>query len=375
LTFFVIERIKAMATTNISFIRRLTSIWLRETNPARLQELYDAADRARREHVGDDVHLRGLVEISNHCRRRCAYCGVNADRHLKRYRLTDDEILECARRAIALDYGTLVLQSGEDPGRSPEDVARLIRRIKQETPLAVTLSLGEWPADVYALWRDAGADRYLLRFETSNPDLYARIHPPIASDEGAGDRGGSWPHRRDALTALHRLGFEVGSGVMVGIPGQGYDDLARDLLLFRELDLDMIGIGPYLPHPDTPMGRHPERFPPLPSGEQVPNNEATTVAAVALARLLCPDANIPATTAVAVSGGEEARVHALRAGANIVMPNLTPPECRALYEIYPGKAVGIETAEAVTERLSAALARIGRRIGSGPGGRACRRAE
>ena len=337
--------------------------WLREERAPRLEELYRLADETRRRNVGDEVHLRGLIEISNCCVRDCAYCGLRAGhRALTRYRMTAEEILGCVRQAVDYGYGTVVLQSGEDYGIATEPMAAIIRRIKSETALAVTLSFGERPDEDLARWRAAGADRYLLRFETSDAQLYRQIHPPLA---GPSDRIA-------ILRRLGELGYEVGSGVMIGIPGQTYESLAEDIGLFRTLDLDMIGVGPYLPHPNTPLGRSPGDFP-APESDQVPNTEEMTYKVLALTRLACPRANIPSTTALATLNTAGGRELGLRRGANVVMPNLTPVKYRALYEIYPGKACIAETAEACQGCLRQRILSIGRRIGTGPGGSLKRR--
>jgi len=330
--------------------------WLRETDPARLDVLWRRADTARRQRVGDAVHLRGLVEISNACARSCGYCGIRADNtKLERYRMTADEILACARRAVAFGYGTVVLQAGEDYGLTREWVADVVRRIKAATPLAVTLSLGERPDADLALWRAAGADRYLLRFETSNRALYDRIHPPL---------DGRPSDRFAILHRLRELGYEIGSGVMIGIPGQTYDDLAADIEAFREWDLDMIGVGPYILHPDTPLGQKgSDAF----SSDQAPNTELMTYKVVALARLVCPGANIPSTTALATLNKAEGRELGLQRGANVVMPNLTPVQYRALYEIYPAKACIDETADECHGCLVRRIRSIGRTVGAGRG--------
>jgi len=272
--------------------------------------------------------------------------------------MTADEVMECVHSAVQFGYGTTVLQAGEDRGLTTEWVADLVRRIKQETPLAVTLSLGERPESDYAAWREAGANRYLIRFETSDRALYERIHPSLP---------GQTSDRIAILRTLRRLGYEAGSGIMVGIPGQTYESVANDLLLFRELDLDMIGVGPYLPHPATPLGREYENM--LPEDEQVPNTEQMTQIVLALTRLLCPQANLPSTTALATVNQENGRELALQRGANIVMPNLTPVKYRALYEIYPSKACISETAEACRQCLRGRILSIGRSVGTGPGGR------
>ena len=332
--------------------------WLRETDPDRLESLWRSADEVRRRHVGDEVHLRGLVEFSNQCIRMCAYCGLRAaNRKIVRYCMSADEILACADAAVRFGYGTVVLQSGEDPAVSGEWVADVVRQIKHRTPLAVTLSLGEREPYELGAWRDAGADRYLLRFETSNPQLYARIHP--ARPETTSDR-------RALLRQLRRIGYEIGSGVMIGIPGQTYDDLARDILLFAELDLDMVGVGPFLPHPQTPLAE-PARHARRPADDQVPNDELTTYKVIALTRLVCPRANIPSTTALATLNRASGREMGLQRGANIIMPNLTPVEYRAMYEIYPAKACISETADACRACLELRIHELGRKIGSGRG--------
>ncbi len=332
--------------------------WLRETDPTRLAELWRRADDTRQRHVGGEVHLRGLVEVSNHCVRLCAYCGLRApNAAIERYRMTDDEILACARQAVAFGYGTVVLQSGEDPGITREGMATLVGRIKAETPLAVTLSLGERPDEDFAAWRAAGADRYLLRFETSNRVLYDRLHPP---------RPGTVSDRVAMLGRLRQLGYEVGSGVMIGIPGQSYADLADDLELFAPLDLDMIGVGPFLVHPDTPLG-DPEFRPVALDAEQVPPSELMTYKVIALARLVCPRANIPSTTALATLNRAQGRELGLVRGANVIMPNLTPPKYRVLYQIYPDKACLLETAEGCHTCLRTRIESLGRDVGKGRG--------
>jgi len=333
--------------------------WLRETDEALLEELWHEADATRRRHVGDAVHLRGLIEFSNVCVRQCAYCGLRAgNRALSRYRMTPDEILGCARQAVTFGYGTVVLQSGEDPDCTASWLAGVVSAIKRETGLAVTLSVGERvPADL-ALWREAGADRYLIRFETSNRRLYDRIHPALP---------GVVSDRFAILRQLRELGYEVGSGVLVGIPGQTYADLAEDLAWFERLGLDMIGIGPYLPHPQTPLGRQVQRRDGLDSPEQVPASERMTYTMVALTRLACPRANIPSTTALATLNQAQGRELGLARGANIVMPNLTPVQYRAQYEIYPAKVCIAETADLCHGCVTRRIHSIGRTVGTGRG--------
>ena len=334
--------------------------WLRESDSTRLATLWREADAVRRERVGDAVHLRGLVEISNYCVRQCRYCGLRSgNKALERYRMNADEILSCAHEAVRLGYGTIVMQSGEDYGIKTKWMAEIIREIKIHTRLAVTLSLGERPDRDLAAWRDAGADRYLLRFETSNPALYRRIHPSLpnrASD------------RLAILARLRGLGYEVGSGVMVGIPGQTYRDLAHDIALFRQLDLDMVGIGPYIPHPATPLGAG-GRIRRIDLADQVSNTEGMACTVVALTRLVCPEANIPSTTALATINSESGHEHGLQRGANVLMPNITPTAYRSKYEIYPGKGSIEEISAASGSSFRHRLTAIGRRVARGAGSR------
>lgn len=305
--------------------------------------LYSLADAFRARYVGDEVHLRGVIEFSNHCRRRCLYCGLRADnRSLARYRMQPEEILAVARRGVELGYGTIVLQSGEDPWYTAEMLADLVAVIK-ELGVAVTLCVGERPREEYKRWREAGADRYLLKQETANPELYQRLHPDM-----------SWEERLTRLRWLKDLGYQVGSGNIVGLPGQTLEDLAADLLLLRELEVEMAGIGPLIPHPDTPLRGCPAGSLPL------------TYRVLAVARLVIPWAHLPATTAVGTLDPNGRRL-ALQRGANVVMPNLTPRKYRAHYQIYPGKICLQEEPEDCRECLEGMIRSLGRRVGRGPG--------
>ena len=287
-------------------------------------------------------------------------------RVLKNHRIANEVVV--ARdgvEALELLYGpgssmavpSLVLLDLKMPRLDGMD---LLRRIRSETALsAITLSLGERPDEDLAAWREAGADRYLLRFETSDDELYKLIHP---------DLPGRRSDRMEILRTLQRLGYEAGSGIMVGIPGQTYSSVADDIDLFRGMDLDMIGIGPYISHPETPLGDQSWARE-IPPEEQIPGDELTVYKVVALTRLVCPEANIPSTTALATINKVDGREQGLQRGANIVMPNLTPPEYRVKYEIYPDKACVNETAEMCRGCLQGRVESIGRVIGSGPGGR------
>jgi biotin synthase len=333
------------------------SEYLTTQNETKLTQLWEKADRLRKEYVGDGVHLRGLIEISNYCCRSCHYCGLRREHDkIQRYRMPDDEIIECALMAAEYGYGTVVIQAGEDFGITAARIAKIVENIKTQAPLAVTLSLGERGYDELRLWRDSGADRYLLRFETSDPDLYKKIHP---------QRGQTISDRIAIIRKLQELGYEAGSGVMIGIPGQTYETLANDVLLFKELDLDMVGVGPFIAHPDTPLGQTPMTDSP----QQPRPTELMTYKMIALIRILCPEANIPSTTALATINKATGREFGLQRGANVVMPNMTPRKYRALYEIYPSKACIDETAQQCRHCLRGRIESIGRHIAAGPGSR------
>ncbi|MGL4942748.1 MAG: radical SAM protein [Thermoguttaceae bacterium] len=354
--------------------------WLTETDTARLETLWNDADRVRRENVGDEVHMRGLIELSNVCRRQCLYCGVRAgNSELTRYRLTTEEVLNAARDAHRFGYGTVVIQSGEDVAASKDWITELITRIKNETGVAVTLSLGERRCDEWEAWRRAGADRYLLRFETSDPSLFRGIHPPVAGETQQASR-------LEMLQTLREIGYEIGSGVMSGIPCQTWESLARDIETFRDLHLDMIGCGPFLPHAATPLGRlfdvdpatglyrpsfpftQPQRDFCHENGLRIPEPHEQVIPSItlafkviALARIVCPWANIPSTTAIASIDAQEGRKLGLARGANVVMPNMTPTKYRSLYAIYPNKAARFESPDETDATAKKQLAAIGRK--------------
>jgi biotin synthase len=307
------------------------------------RQVLEAADKLRAETVGDGVHLRGLIEFSNYCRNNCLYCGLRRDnRKVSRYRMTPAEIVAAAEHGAKLGYKTVVLQSGEDPAYSGETMAEIIREIKN-FGLVVTLSIGEREPREYELWRNSGAERYLMRHETADPLLYKRLHP-----------GQSLKNRVALLKVLKELDYQVGTGFMVSLPGQTAGALWSDLQLAWELQAEMVGIGPFIPHPDTPLG-----------GESGGTLERTCLM-VALARLVLPHALIPATTALG-SISPLGREAALRAGANVMMPNLTPKKYRPEYEIYPNKiCLGEEAAECrgcITRRIES----LGRTVACDPG--------
>jgi biotin synthase len=313
-----------------------------------LKGLYARADRVRHSHMGDEVYIRGIIEFSNICANDCLYCGIRASNHLvNRYMMSPDEILSTARSMEPMGQTTVVLQSGETPGLGDDEIGYLVRRIKAETSLAVTLSVGNRPFETYRFWKDCGMDRYLLRFETSDRELFAKLHPDCSFDE-----------RIECLRMLKELEVQTGSGFMIGLPGETLEILADNILLCRQLDLDMIGIGPFIPHPDTPLGNEKNAY---------QGDEEIFFKALAVLRIVNPDAHIPATTAFDAAFPGVGRNLALERGANVFMPNDTPARHRKDYLLYPGKPCVDETADECTGCVLARLSAIGREIGKGPG--------
>ena len=328
--------------SHIATLDRDAIVTLLTTAPA--EDLYRQADRVRHDAIGDDVHLRGLIEFSNFCRNDCMYCGIRrSNRHVQRYRMTDEELVETARRAVALGFQTIVLQSGEDLHFDQARLCRIIEQIKRHD-VALTLSVGERDYADYKAFRDAGADRYLLRIETTDTDLYHRLNP-----------GMSWQRRHECLLMIKELGYELGSGIMVGQPGQTVASIADDLLYLKDIGIDMAGIGPFIPHPDTPLAAE--------SGGTL----ELALRTMAVMRLLMPDINIPATTAME-SLHPQGRIMALQVGANVVMPNVTEGEYRRLYELYPGKICVNDTPAHCRSCIGLKIQSIGRTIGQGRGG-------
>lgn len=300
--------------------------------------LFSEADRIRRENVGDEVHLRGLVEFSNICKRQCKYCGLrSANREVERYRIKKDELLIYAQNAVKMGYKTIVLQSGEDDYFDTDRMVEIIREIKK-LDVALTLSIGEKTYDEYKAFKEAGADRYLLRIETTDKNLYSEMHP-MADIE----------NRFRCLYDLKKLGYETGTGCLVGLPNQTIESLADDILFFKELDADMVGIGPFIPHKQTPLK------------DAAKGDFWIALKVMALTRLNLPDINIPATTAMETLN-PNGRIIALNSGANVVMPNVTSKEYRAKYEIYPGKICINENPEQCRGCIEGKIRAIGRTI-------------
>ena len=289
------------------------------------EPLAEAADIRRRENYGDKVYIRGLIEFTNYCRNNCYYCGIRRDnKKAERYRLTKDEILLCCDEGYRLGFRTFVMQGGEDPYYSDEMICDIVSKIKSRYPdCAVTLSIGEKPRESYQAFFDAGADRYLLRHETAAPEHYGKLHPEAMSLE----------NRKRCLFDLKEIGYQVGSGFMVGSPYQTTENLISDLRFLQKLQPDMIGIGPYITHADTPFA------------EFKSGNVMLTLRLVSILRLMFPYALIPSTTALGTIH-PQGRELGLKAGANVVMPNLSPVSVRKLYSLYENKiCTGEEAAQ------------------------------
>ncbi|MHB9027349.1 MAG: [FeFe] hydrogenase H-cluster radical SAM maturase HydE [Candidatus Latescibacterota bacterium] len=315
------------------------------------EKLHARALAVTREQTGNTVFFRGLIEFSNRCGKNCFYCGIRGgNRKVERYTLSAEEIIECALWAEESRYGSLVLQSGEQS--SPEFIAlveQAVREIKRRTSLGITLCVGEQTPDTYRRFFDAGAHRYLLRIETSDPELYARLHP----------RSHSFAARLGCLRKLREIGFQVGTGVMIGLPSQTLGHLARDIRFFREEDIDMIGMGPYIIHHETPLAA-PEAV-----TEWERNKDdilSLALNMIAVTRLALRDVNIASTTALQALH-PEGRELGLNAGANVVMPVITPQRYRSSYLLYEGKPCIEDAAAACRDCLSGRIRSVGREVG------------
>ncbi len=294
-------------------------------NPEVFQRLSKEAVKIRKQHYGDRVFTRGLIEFTNYCKNNCYYCGIRGgNSKASRYRLTKEDILECCKNGYELGFRTFVLQGGEDPYFTDEKIADIIREMKSEYPdCAITLSIGEKSYESYRLFREAGADRYLLRHETANEEHYRTLHPSQMSLE----------ERKRCLYQLKELGYQIGAGFMVGSPGQTLSHLAEDMVFLQELQPHMVGIGPFIPHHDTVFA------------EEKSGSVELTLFLLAMIRIMLPKVLLPATTALGTLD-PKGREKGLAAGANVVMPNLSPVKNRKLYELYDNKiCTGEEAAE------------------------------
>ncbi len=298
------------------------------------QRLFSQARMATIIHCGNKVSLRGIIEISNQCKKNCLYCGIRAEnQHVERYFLGGTPVLEAAEYAWRKGFGSIVIQSGERQDKAfTNHISDIVRQIKKlsKNELGITLSCGEQTEDTYRKWQDAGAHRYLLRIESSSEKLYYKIHPK--------DRDHDFGRRMKALQTLQSLGYQTGTGVMIGLPHQTIEHLADDLLFMKEFGIDMVGMGPYIPHPDTPMYRYRDEI----------QDEATrldlSLKMIALLRLMMGDINIAASTALQTLD-KQGRLKAIASGANVFMPNLTPAKQACNYRIYSGKPVYSDMAE------------------------------
>lgn len=307
--------------------------------PEEIERLHREARKITDLNFGRKVYIRGLIEVTNVCRNNCLYCGIRKGvDSVKRYTLTPQQILDCCRFGYRAGIRTFVMQGGENPALKIETIAQNIRNIKEECPeVAITLSLGELSDDDYQTLRDAGADRYLLRHEAVSQDLYSRLHPSEMSLD----------NRLRSLYTLKELGYQTGTGFMVGAPYQTIENILEDIQFMQKLQPEMIGIGPFIPASGTPF----ENFP--------AGSVELTQRLVSIFRILFPHANIPATTAVATLAGVEGRIATLEAGANVVMPNISPTDIRASYRLYDNKAAtGLESFDAI-EDLRRSFAKAG----------------
>lgn len=287
--------------------------------------LFEKSRAVSRKHFGNSIYTRGLIEFTNYCKNNCYYCGIRAgNTRAERYRLSLEDILECCESGYSLGFRTFVLQGGEDNYYTDDNIVEIITNIKMHYPdCALTLSIGEKSEESYRAYYNAGADRYLLRQETANKEHYSLLHPKSLSLD----------NRKECLWNLKKIGYQVGAGFMVGSPFQSFENIAEDLLFIKELSPEMIGIGPFLPHHDTPFRDRPK------------GSFELTLFIIGLLRLMMPNALIPATTALGTIN-QKGREKGILAGANVVMPNLSPVSVRKKYELYDDKlCTGDEAAE------------------------------
>lgn len=326
-----------------NFSREVLTAALAITNENEFMPIFELSESICEAYYGKSVFIRGIIEFTNRCRKNCRYCGIRRENGtVERYRLTEDEVLSAVDRLVREDIHTVVLQGGEDPA-SDDHLIDLIRSIRERYDMAVTLSVGERPFDVYERMRHAGADRFLLRIETTDPVLFSELHP---DDDLA--------YRKHCLTSLKELWYEVGSGIMVGLPGQTIESIVNDLFYFMDLRPDMIGIGPFLPHKDTPLG------------DEKPRELFLTLKVMALIRITLRDVNIPATTAMGTLSSD-GRIKAMRYGANVFMPNYTPSTYRGKYLLYDNKICVNE--DCTNACAVAAIHAAGKVFAPGKGGR------
>ncbi|MFH1786820.1 MAG: [FeFe] hydrogenase H-cluster radical SAM maturase HydE [archaeon] len=327
---------RASQTPDLGLADGLRLMETSDKNELRL--LYETANQVRHRALGNACCVHGIIEFSNYCKQNCQYCGLRAgNKELKRYRMEPDEIIAAAEKASTeLGFKAFVLQSGEDDYYSDEDLARVVREVWKRCSALIFVSFGDRPAESYRKFYDAGARACLMRFETSNPKLYAKLHP-----------GEKLEDKVKLIREIGKMGYLIATGGLIGLPGQTEDDLVNDIALTKELGTEMYSFGPFIPHPDTPLGK--EAQPPL----------ELAMKALAVSRLMQPDAKILVTTAVETLG-REGKEKGLKSGGNSLMVNVTPKKYKMLYSIYPDKAgSGSEAADSVDETV-ALLKRLGR---------------
>jgi iron-only hydrogenase maturation rSAM protein HydE len=335
-----------------NFLEKEDIIALLSANEDDARELFAKAAKIKEKYIGNKVYFRGLIEFSNICVKNCFYCGIRVgNKNVARYNLTNDEILDCARFAYENHYASIVLQSGEVATETftnrIEHLLNEIKRLSNNT-LGITLSLGEQTEEVYQRWFNAGCHRYLLRIESTNKELFHKIHP--------NDENHSFETRLNCLKSLRKLGYQVGTGVMIGLPFQTLDDLANDLLFLWEFDVDMVGMGPYIEHPDTPMYQYRHLL--LPKNERL----QLGLKMIAILRLMMKDINIAAATALQAID-PMGREKGIKAGANVLMPNITPGQYRNNYKLYENKPCTDENPDDCTQCLEARINMTGNSIG------------
>jgi len=346
------SNIQSILTQSFFSQKEIVSLLQSEGNDRQL--LFAKAAEIKKLNVDNIVYYRGLIEFSNICQKNCEYCGIRADNStIKRYNLTDDEILKAVHFAHENNYASVVLQAGELSNQAfINRITNLIEKIKKETndAIGLTLSLGEQQEETYQCWFNAGAHRYLLRIETSNPEIYKRIHP--------NNQLHRFETRIKCLEILKRIGYQVGTGVMIGLPFQSNEDLANDLLFMKEFDIDMCGMGPYIEHSETPLFQYRDS---LKSKQQ---RFDLALKMIAILRVMMKDINIAAATALQ-SIDPMGREKAIRVGANIIMPNITPSKYRNNYKLYENKPCTDEEAEDCSSCLSIRISLTGNEIGLG----------
>ncbi len=320
-------------------------------SPENLKELFSKAYKVKEKFVGTKVFFRGIIEFSNICEKDCYYCGIRkSNKNVERYLMKEEEIINSAKWAFDADYGSIVLQSGERSDKKfIDDVEKILYKIKEITnnKLGITISLGEQTKETYKRWFKAGAHRYLLRIETSNKELYSKLHP----------KNHSFENRLNCLKTMREIGYQVGTGVMCGLPFQTVEDLANDILFFKEFDIDMIGMGPFIPHKDTKFANLLKDF-----DKNKKQSLEMGLKMIAVTRLVLQDVNIASTTALQALN-DVGRELGLMAGANIIMPNITDTKYRGNYQLYENKPCLDENSTMCKDCLGGRINKIGEEIG------------